>query len=145
MTLPGEPQTKLTWSDFSLKQWQLESQLAAQQPAAQTDAQRKSQLDELHQHLAAFFVQSNAYPSVAELNNQSWVAAHLGGVAPETFRDPLATSLQLADAPKANMFAYQPVTAEGKAGCDDSLVNGCAHYTLSAILSNGQRYSVSDP
>ncbi len=143
--LPDEPQTKLAWNDFARLQWQMEAQAAAQQPASARDSVRKDHLDALHSYLASYFTQNTAYPSQAQLNNQTWATANLAGLDPELLRDPEALNLQLADTPKAGSFAYQPVSLAGKPGCDASGTNVCAHYTLTALLSNGQRLTIQDP
>ncbi len=144
-SLPGEPQTKLTWQDFARQQWQMESQLAAQQSGPTRDAARQAQLAELHRYLAVYFIQNNNYPPLANLNDQTWVAANLGGIDPAFFRDPDGTTLLLGETPKAGSFAYQPLSADGKPGCANTSTSSCAHYKLTAILSNVQPYSIQDP
>lgn len=144
-SLPEEPQTKLSWANFATYQFQIESQAASKQPATQLDAVRKLQLNDLHKYLAAYFLQNQSYPTLANLNDQAWVSGNLSGIDPDEFRDPLATSLTLLGAPKAGVLAYMPLAASGKGVCDDTDANLCVHYKLIATLSNNQPYVVQDP
>ncbi|MDB5170331.1 MAG: hypothetical protein JWO35_25 [Candidatus Saccharibacteria bacterium] len=145
LALPTEPQTKLGWPDFASYQFQIEAQAATKQPAAQLDSTRKAQLDSLHSYLATYFAQNESYPSLANVNDQAWVAGNLNGIDPDVMRDPLASSLTLLAAPKAAVLAYQPLPPSGKGACDNTVANPCVHYKLIATLSNNQQYIVQDP
>lgn len=144
-SLPDEPQTKLSWANFATYQFQIQSQAAAKQPAAQLDKDRKAQLDSLHKYLKQYFQENEFYPTSANINDLAWVAGNLNGLDPDTLRDPLASSLTLLAAPKPGVFAYQPVSAAGKGVCDNLEANQCVHYKLMATLSNNQQYVVQDP
>lgn len=143
-SLPEEPQTKLSWANFANYQFQIEAQTVAKQPPAKLDAARKTQLNSLHKYLALYFQQNGSYPSLANINDQAWVAGNLGGLDPDSLRDPLAVNLTLLPTPKAAVFAYLPLPAGGKGACDNTDANQCAHYKLIATLSNNQQYIVQD-
>ena len=93
--------------------------------------------------MATYFNQNNNYPTYASLNDGSWLS-NMDSVDPALQRDPLAVNLNVTNAPKAGIYAYLPVQASGKGGCDDISVQ-CAHYKFVAVLSNGQQYAVQDP
>ncbi len=144
LDLPNEPQTRLTWQDFAKVQWQVESQAASHQPASALDATRRSNLASLHPYLAQYFAQNNTYPSLTNLNDQTWVASHFSGLDPSLLRDPLALNLALGTMAKAGAFAYQPKGADARKVCD-AATNACMHYKLIATLSDNQQFIVQDP
>ena len=144
-SLPAQPQTKLTWANFSNVQFQLESQIGAKQPANLQDADRKNQLDALHKALAAYFTQAASYPSLANLNDQSWVKTNLLSLDSDLFRDPVGLNLTLLGAPKQGSYAYQPVPEAGKGLCENTSASPCIHYKLTATLTTKQLYTVQDP
>jgi hypothetical protein len=145
VSLPNEPPTQLNWQAFAAVQLQMETQAAAHQSNADRDAARKADLAQLHGYLAISFTQNALYPTLADLDDQTWVANNLTGIDPDVFHDPQGATLMLANAPKAGSFAYQPLPASGKGTCDDTALNPCLHYKLTATLSNGQQYVVQDP
>lgn len=144
-SLPQEPQTKLSWPNFATYQFQVESQASSKLPATQLDAARKSQLNDLHKYLTAYYKQNQSYPTLANLNDQAWISGNLSGLDPDGLRDPLAANLMLLSAPKPGVFAYLPLPATGTGACTDTDANPCAHYKLIATLSNNQQYIVQDP
>jgi hypothetical protein len=141
----AEPQTKLVWQSFAPYQYQLEAQAAANLTSAAKDKLRQDNLQQLHTYLASYFNQNGYYPTAASLNDANWVVANLNLPDIELLRDPLAPGLQLSSEPKANLFAYQVQPASGKGACDNTPARLCAHYKLTATLSDGKPYSVQDP
>jgi hypothetical protein len=148
VVVSGQPETNLSWQDFATVQQQIELQAASHESAAALDAQRKTDLSEIHSYLATYFNSSGYYPAYADLDDQTWVASNLPGLDPDGFRDPLSSSPALSTVPKAEAYAYIPLSPSGKS-CDDNVTavvsQLCTTYTLTAILSNGQHYSVTNP
>jgi hypothetical protein len=143
-----EPETKLIWQDFAPVQVQIEQQVAAHQTGTSLDTIRKANLSQLHLYLASYFSQNGSYPTYANLDDQGWVATNLPGIDPDVFRDPLGVSAALATAPKADVYAYQPLTASGKS-CDNNAAAAvsqlCSDYLLTAMLSTKIAYVVQNP
>jgi hypothetical protein len=144
VSLPAEPQTKLTWSSFAGVQRQIEAQAAANQTPTQIDALRANKLAAIHTYLGKYFADNNAYPTYTQLNDPVWLQNNLAGLDPDALYDPLATILTLSMKPAANSFAYQPLAADGTSGCDN-LTQNCDHYNLTATLSTTKPSVVHDP
>lgn len=144
VSLPAEPQTKLTWATFAGTQQQIEAQAAASQTPDQIDALRASKLAVIHSYLATYFADNNAYPTYTQLNDPTWVQNNMAGLDPDAFHDPLATTLTLSATPVKNGFAYLPLAADGKTVCDN-LTQNCSHYSLVATLSSSKPNIVHDP
>ena len=136
----NEPQTQATWEGFSPYQLQIEQQAAARQSAAGLDASRQADLKAVHKYLATFYSNNNFYPLIVELSNQGWVQGSIKGADPDIFRDPMSSSVILAAQPTANAYAYQTTPA----GCDNTPLNPCLHYTITATLTTGKTYSLTD-
>lgn len=136
----NEPQTRVTWDGFSPYQLQIEQQAASRESAASLDSARQSDLKSIHQYLATFYSNNNFYPLITELSNQGWVQGSIKGADPDIFRDPMSTSVTLAPAPIANIYAYSTTPA----GCDNTPLNPCLHYQITATLTTGMTYSLTD-
>jgi hypothetical protein len=76
-----------------------------------------------------------------------WVglAANLLGIDVDYLRDPIASNLSVSNTPRPGIIAYSPVADSGSPNCDNTPINPCTHYKITATLSNGQQYTVSDP
>jgi hypothetical protein len=170
-SLPAMPSTKLTWAPFAPTQLQMEAQVSASQTAPVRDIARQAALSTIQTALNRYFSQTGLYPSLANLNDQAWLAANMPGFDPDTTRDPQATVLTLlASAPKATTTAtttinpktkvktvttvaaaatygyiYQPLTSSGKACANEAATptdQQCASYTLTAQLSTGTAFTL---
>lgn len=147
-SLLNEPETNLTWQYFLPVQLQIEQLAAAHEAPAALDAQRRADLQQLHDYLVTFFTANGFYPTYPELNNLPWVATNLPGVDPDALRDPLGSTGALSTAPHTKSYAYQPVTPRNTQCSNDTAAavsQLCSSYTLTAILSNGQPYTVTSP
>jgi hypothetical protein len=144
-SVAAEPQTRLLWQSFAPYQYQLEAEVMKALPDGDVDKIRQGNLRQLHDFLALYFNQNDNYPSLSSLNDPNWVMSNLGLRDIELLRDPLGTSLQLANAPKPGTIAYQALPASGKGACDNTPAHQCVHYKLTATLSDGKQYSVQDP
>jgi len=137
------PGNATPWQKFSSTEWQIESQAALKQPPASLDASRKAALGLMHDNLASYNAQKGFYPTLATINDLSWLATVALG-APEIQRDPLATATRLSAAPAPGVYSYTAAPISGAGACDNVTVP-CGHYHLVATLSNGQQYIVIDP
>jgi len=91
------------------------------------DTERKTDIASLQAHLEAYYAMEGKYPTLADLNSQSWRAAHMQGLDNEALKDPQGTSATLVASPTAKAYAYQPNTDGSK-------------YTLTATLEAGGTY-----
>ena len=165
VSLPSQPSSNIDWPEFAATQLQVEAQTSALQTAAERDAMRQANLTTIQASLTQYFAKNNLYPSLANLNNESWIAANLPSFDPDTTRDPDASTLALlatapakpvAPNPKAKValtatpifgYIYQPVTAAGKACANETTTPAdqqCAKFSLTATLSTGKSYSVNN-
>jgi prepilin-type N-terminal cleavage/methylation domain-containing protein len=113
--------------------------------------QREANITTLQGGLETYYAQANMYPTIAELNDSSWVAAHLHDTPASILRDPdWSTSVTacrsdgqsiVIDHPATNCYSYQPVSNDGSA-CNN-VQKLCAHYTLTAELEGGTRFTKS--
>jgi prepilin-type N-terminal cleavage/methylation domain-containing protein len=103
------------------------------------DLERKRDIAALRIALEGYYGQTQHYPLRANLNSQSWRAAHLKALPAKDLRDPGAkTHVRLAAKPAPRVYAYQPAAVRGKA-CDNQ-TSLCTQYTLTATLERGGRY-----
>lgn len=142
---PIEPQTRLSWVDYADAHYKMQADLAATRPLTELDIYRKNQVDSLKPFLQKYFSQANSYPSYANLNSTGWVRSNLLGVDVDYLRDPIATTLNISNTPRPGLISYSALGENGSANCDNTPINSCAGYKLTATLSNGQQYTVQAP
>jgi hypothetical protein len=143
-SLPSEPVTNITWAKFQAVQLEVESAAASRETADQIDARRKNDFTELQHYFATYFQQNGFYPLLVNLNDQPWIATNLPGLDPDSLHEPLARDMVVMGAPAAGHYAYVPTDDAGASTCNNTLNDPCVHYLLTAILSDGQPYTVSD-
>lgn len=100
------------------------------------DTERKTDIKTLQGHIEAYWATSGYYPTLANLNDQTWRRNNLSDFDPESLKDPNATSNKLVANPTAKAYAYQAAPA----GCDNK-AKKCTSYKLTAILDNGENYT----
>ena len=161
VSLPSQPSSNIDWPQFASTQLQVEAQTSAMQTATTRDTIRQANLGTIQASLTQYFAKNNIFPSLANLNDQTWIAANLPSVDPDLSRDPGASTLALlasaplapaAPNPKSKVtvaatpifgYIYQPVTAAGKACSNEATTapdQQCANYTLAASLSTGKSF-----
>ena len=165
-SLPSQPSSNIDWPQFASTQLQLEAQASATAAPALRDSLRQTNLATMQSTLKLYYAKNGVYPSLANLNDQSWIASNLPSFDPDTTRDPLSSSLGLlASAPVAIPavakgkvaakpaapvtatpiygYIYQPLTAIGKSCANDPTTppdQQCAQYTLTATLTTGKPF-----
>ncbi|HSW98853.1 MAG TPA: prepilin-type N-terminal cleavage/methylation domain-containing protein [Candidatus Saccharimonadales bacterium] len=112
------------------------------------NAERQNDIDQLKSQLEDYYAEATNYPTLANLNDFAWRAAHLKHVGTDTFRDPswkasIAACTAKAQpvpatSPTADCYSYQ-VTGPDGSPCDNAATM-CAHYTLTATLEGGEKY-----
>lgn len=116
--------------------------------AKNRNAERQNDIDTVKQQLEAYSAEAQAYPTLANLNDPAWRAAHLKHLTTGDIQDPRwQKSITLCTAngqpiftaqAAANCYSYQVTGSDGNA-CDNG-ATPCAHYTLTATLEGGGTY-----
>lgn len=96
------------------------------------DADKKSDINTIYSQLEVHFAINGFYPSLSELNNSSWRSANMISLDEEALKAPDSESATLSSSPSASQYGYSPT------GCNSE---GCAHFTLSAQLSDGTQFT----
>jgi prepilin-type N-terminal cleavage/methylation domain-containing protein len=119
--------------------------------AKNRNSQRETDITTLQGGLETYYAQTSMYPTTAELNSTTWVVAHLHDTPLTALRDPnWSTRVKdctsggqsiLIGHPALNCYSYQPVSNDGSS-CDN-VKKICAHYTLTAELEGGSRFTKS--
>lgn len=100
-------------------------------PLAAQDTERQTDIRAIHGQLEAFAAQNGFYPSLANLNDLTWISTTFKGLDKEALKDPRGGQYKLVSTPSANNYAY----AATPSGC-----NECEGYKLTAMLSDGSTY-----
>ena len=166
LKLPSQPNATISWPSFASTQLQVEAQASALLPASERDAIRQSNLKIIQKQITTYYAKSGSYPSLANINNQTWIATNMPSFDPDLTRDPDASSLALlASAPAPGQaskiksktvvvatpiigYIYQPTTAAGKACANEQGTitdQLCTNYSLLATLSTGQAFTLKVP
>lgn len=88
----------------------------------------------IQSNLETYYAESGFYPTLVEMNDQSWTETNLKGLDQNSMIDP-GSSFSVptfAATLTKNEYTYAPTSSDGKA-CNDKTV-ACAKYTLSAQL-----------
>ncbi len=104
------------------------------------DSQRQTDVNALDSHVEAYFASNGNYPTLANLQDATWVKNNLKGLDPQALLDPkaAATDTILGTATsKAYGYAATP------ASCDNTAGNECTAFTLTADLEAGGTFTKS--
>jgi type IV pilus assembly protein PilA len=96
------------------------------------NAKRQSDMQALQTQLEAFYSQNGYYPSLTDMNSQTWLAANMKSLDQEALIDPSNTSSSktLVAAPVAKSYAYAVSNSAGTSCESDDTT--CAQYTVTA-------------
>lgn len=101
------------------------------------DTERQTDIKAIHGQVEAYFAQNGKYPTLANLNDDSWVGSNLKGLDLDALQDPKGSSNDLQGSAAANIYAY----AVTPSGCDNGAGGDCDTYTLTATLEGGGTYA----
>ncbi len=109
------------------------------------NSKRTSDLKSLQTHIEAFFSQNGYYPSRADLNNAGWLSTNMKSLDQNALIDPSnpTQSKQMASAPAAKVYSYQPTQSDGTSSCESDDTT-CAKYTLTATYEGTVNGSTTD-
>jgi len=118
--------------------------------AKNRNGERQSTINTIQGQMEAYYAQYNKYPTLDNLNDDTWRAKNTKNLANNVLQDPhwdksvkRCTNPSTSEAIAANQpaddcYSYQ-VTGSDAGACDNIKVD-CAHYTLTARLEGGQKY-----
>ena len=92
----------------------------------------------IQKQLEAYFQNNDHYPSRRDMNDANWLKTSLKSLDTSMLQDPSGQTVQLADKPTVDQYAYQP-SADNGSSCEnnDQL---CSAYSLTATLDGGSQY-----
>lgn len=99
------------------------------------DSERQTDIRAVHSQLEAYQAQNGKYPTLANVNLDSFVTTNLKGLDLQALQDPKGANNDLAAAAAANVYSYA-VTPNN---CDNATID-CTGYTLTATLEGGGTY-----
>lgn len=111
------------------------------------DKQREADIQTVQGALEGYYAQNSLYPTLSDLNNQSWVTKHLNDLPSGSLQDPSWSASAdctsnghsiLINKSEPNCYSYQVISTDGSSCNDTSQL--CAHYTLTAVLNGGIKY-----
>ena len=111
------------------------------------DTERKTDMDMLSNQLEAYYAKTGGYPTISDINNQSWRNANdfSTGDNNDALADPLTPTVTtlVAKLPSASTGSYTYrvtpdgcVSATNGSGTDVKTSNLCTDFTLTALLEN---------
>ena len=108
---------------------------AGMQATAQ-DTERRTDLALITSHIYEYMTNhSGQVPTLAQLNNATWLKQNMPTLSKEALRDPQGSSYRLAASPKAKQYAFV-------SGCTGGAA--CRDFSLVAILSDGKQYKLAN-
>lgn len=106
------------------------------------DTERQTDIKTLHGQIEAYYAQNGFYPTLLDMNTNTFRSANMRGLDGEALKDPYGTSAMLTLRPARNYYSYN-VEKSGGGSCDN-VNNECAIYTLTATLESGGVYTKSN-
>lgn len=112
------------------------------------NANRQANIDTVQSQLEVYYAKYAKYPSLVDLNKESWRKTNLKDLDLGDIRDPrwnkntkdctVNGQPAFAQNPTERCYSYQATTADGSACVAADVV--CTQYTLTATLENGEKY-----
>ncbi|HEX5797179.1 MAG TPA: type II secretion system protein [Candidatus Saccharimonadales bacterium] len=102
------------------------------------DADRKSDINAIYSQVEVYFAQNSKYPTLANLNDDTWRDANVKGLTDDTIHAPNSTTDLAASGTGTDYYVYttDPST------CDNTATNGdCTGFTLTANLEAGGTFT----
>lgn len=102
------------------------------------DADRKSDINAIYSQVEVYFAENQKYPTLANLNDDTWRDANVKGLSDDTIHAPNSTTDMVATGGTTSNYQYTPTPAN----CDNTATNGdCTGFTLTANLEAGGTFS----
>ena len=97
--------------------------------------QRESDINSVRSQLEFYYGQNGVYPTLANVNDESWRNDNLQGLEAGALQDPQGDDGQLVDSPQSTAYSYEVQNEDGEA-CDNEDGNDCTQYVLTATLED---------
>lgn len=108
------------------------------------DSKRKTDINALDSHMEAFYASNGYYPTLADLQNSTFVSTQLKGLDPSALTDPKGGAIAATTSP-SNYGYVAAASSTSTATCSNttasSPTNACDSFTLTATLESGGTYS----
>jgi prepilin-type N-terminal cleavage/methylation domain-containing protein len=101
------------------------------------DTERQTDIKAIHGQVEAYYAQNGRYPTLANINDDTWVGDNLKGLDLGALQDPKGAGNDLQAGAAANIYAY----TQDPATCDNGAAGDCVGYTLTATLEGGGTYA----
>lgn len=103
------------------------------------DSERQTDINAVHSQVEAYYAQNGKYPTLANIQDSSFISGQLKGLDPSALKDPkqasTVTTYPVAAA-AASIYAYTVTPS----GCDNTATD-CTAYVLTATLEGGGTYT----
>lgn len=113
-----------------------ETEDPAEKTLTADDKEQQEDIETLATALEAYYEVNEHYPTLGQLNLDSFREENFADVDKEAFRDPISNDYLLSVAPTAKVYAY----SASPAGCNNEETM-CESFELTAILSDETTYS----
>ena len=97
------------------------------------DADRKSDINAIYSQVEVYFAQNSKYPTVANLNDDTWRNANVKGLTDDAITAPGGTDALVATGAATSNYAYVATPNN----CDNGANGDCTGFTLTATLESG--------
>jgi prepilin-type N-terminal cleavage/methylation domain-containing protein len=98
------------------------------------DADRKSDINAIYSQVEVYFAQEAKYPTLANLNDDTWRNTNVKGLQDDAITAPGGTDALVATGASTSNYEYVATPAS----CDNTATNGdCTGFTLTATLESG--------
>lgn len=105
------------------------------------DSERTTDINAIHGQVEAYYATNGYYPTLTQLQTDSFITASLPGLDVEAARDPQGSGgndIQGAVAEDDYAYVVSP------ANCDNGANGNCTGYVLTATLENGGTHVKND-
>lgn len=97
------------------------------------DADRKSDINAIYSQVEVYFAQNSKYPTLANLNDDTWRDANVKGLTDDAIHAPNSTTDLAATGTGTDYYVYSATPAN----CDNGTNGDCTGFTLTANLEAG--------
>lgn len=98
------------------------------------DTERRTDLNAMQAQVEAYFTKSGSYPTLVQMNDDSFRAANLQGLDAQALKDPQGDATALSTVAREKEYAYET----SPSGCGTA-TNPCTSYILTATLEEEGR------
>jgi len=108
------------------------------------DSKRKTDISAVQAALESYYSSNNTYPTLAHLNDSTWLAANMKGFDIQALKDPKGNSTTVASGqgPSGTQYSYAVTDTAGTLGsptaCSDAsgATNPCVNFGIYAKLES---------